>query len=66
MTIVHRCTPRERLKELASLADIIIAAAGKYDIDMSNECLYSFILTVNLNDSEPDMSLMIHIIHRSL
>ncbi|KAG7221379.1 hypothetical protein INR49_017255 [Caranx melampygus] len=28
VTIAHRCTPRERLKELTSLADIIIAAAG--------------------------------------
>ncbi|XP_041854377.1 probable bifunctional methylenetetrahydrofolate dehydrogenase/cyclohydrolase 2 isoform X2 [Melanotaenia boesemani] len=28
VTIVHRCTPRERLKELTSLADIIVAAAG--------------------------------------
>ncbi|XP_060894507.1 bifunctional methylenetetrahydrofolate dehydrogenase/cyclohydrolase, mitochondrial-like isoform X2 [Labrus mixtus] len=28
VTITHRCTPREQLKELASLADIIIAAAG--------------------------------------
>ncbi|XP_061674301.1 bifunctional methylenetetrahydrofolate dehydrogenase/cyclohydrolase, mitochondrial-like [Syngnathoides biaculeatus] len=28
VTIAHRCTPRERLKQLTSLADIIIAAAG--------------------------------------
>ncbi|KAL4630100.1 putative bifunctional methylenetetrahydrofolate dehydrogenase/cyclohydrolase 2 isoform X1 [Arapaima gigas] len=28
VTIAHRCTPRERLKELARLADIIIAATG--------------------------------------
>ncbi|XP_077943164.1 bifunctional methylenetetrahydrofolate dehydrogenase/cyclohydrolase 2, mitochondrial isoform X2 [Gasterosteus aculeatus] len=28
VTIAHRCTPREQLKELTSLADIIIAAAG--------------------------------------
>ncbi|KAJ0067673.1 hypothetical protein NL108_009795, partial [Boleophthalmus pectinirostris] len=28
VTITHRCTPREHLKELANLADIIIAAAG--------------------------------------
>ncbi|XP_029961247.1 probable bifunctional methylenetetrahydrofolate dehydrogenase/cyclohydrolase 2 [Salarias fasciatus] len=28
VTIAHRCTPRERLKELTRLADIIIAAAG--------------------------------------
>ncbi|XP_071388776.1 bifunctional methylenetetrahydrofolate dehydrogenase/cyclohydrolase, mitochondrial-like isoform X1 [Centroberyx affinis] len=28
VTITHRCTPREQLKELTSLADIIIAAAG--------------------------------------
>ncbi|XP_061762143.1 bifunctional methylenetetrahydrofolate dehydrogenase/cyclohydrolase 2, mitochondrial-like isoform X2 [Nerophis ophidion] len=28
VTIAHRCTPRERLKELTSLADIIVAAAG--------------------------------------
>uniref|UniRef100_A0A3P8T826 Methylenetetrahydrofolate dehydrogenase (NADP+ dependent) 2 like n=1 Tax=Amphiprion percula TaxID=161767 RepID=A0A3P8T826_AMPPE len=28
VTIAHRCTPRERLEELTSLADIIIAAAG--------------------------------------
>ncbi|XP_018614822.1 probable bifunctional methylenetetrahydrofolate dehydrogenase/cyclohydrolase 2 isoform X2 [Scleropages formosus] len=28
VTIAHRCTPREQLKELASLADIIVAAAG--------------------------------------
>nr|XP_019954608.1 PREDICTED: bifunctional methylenetetrahydrofolate dehydrogenase/cyclohydrolase, mitochondrial-like [Paralichthys olivaceus] len=28
VTIVHRCTPRERLKELTNLADIVIAAAG--------------------------------------
>ncbi|XP_056136431.1 bifunctional methylenetetrahydrofolate dehydrogenase/cyclohydrolase, mitochondrial-like [Lampris incognitus] len=28
VTIAHRCTPRERLKELTSLADVIIAAAG--------------------------------------
>ncbi|KAM9391663.1 putative bifunctional methylenetetrahydrofolate dehydrogenase/cyclohydrolase 2 [Pholidichthys leucotaenia] len=28
VTIAHRCTPRERLKELTSLADIVIAAAG--------------------------------------
>lgn len=29
VTITHRCTPKERLKELTRLADIIIAAAGK-------------------------------------
>uniref|UniRef100_A0A3Q4I130 Methylenetetrahydrofolate dehydrogenase (NADP+ dependent) 2 like n=1 Tax=Neolamprologus brichardi TaxID=32507 RepID=A0A3Q4I130_NEOBR len=28
VTITHRCTPKERLKELTRLADIIIAAAG--------------------------------------
>lgn len=28
VTIAHRCTPMEQLKELTSLADIIIAAAG--------------------------------------
>ncbi|XP_061528093.1 probable bifunctional methylenetetrahydrofolate dehydrogenase/cyclohydrolase 2 isoform X3 [Phycodurus eques] len=28
VTIAHRCTPRERLKELTRLADIIVAAAG--------------------------------------
>ncbi|XP_034026664.1 probable bifunctional methylenetetrahydrofolate dehydrogenase/cyclohydrolase 2 isoform X2 [Thalassophryne amazonica] len=28
VTIAHRCTPRERLKELTILADIIVAAAG--------------------------------------
>uniref|UniRef100_A0A8C6UYQ9 Methylenetetrahydrofolate dehydrogenase (NADP+ dependent) 2 like n=1 Tax=Neogobius melanostomus TaxID=47308 RepID=A0A8C6UYQ9_9GOBI len=28
VTITHRCTPREQLKELTNLADIIIAAAG--------------------------------------
>ncbi|XP_029619661.1 probable bifunctional methylenetetrahydrofolate dehydrogenase/cyclohydrolase 2 isoform X2 [Salmo trutta] len=28
VTIAHRCTPREQLKELTRLADIIIAAAG--------------------------------------
>ncbi|CAL8249135.1 unnamed protein product [Merluccius merluccius] len=28
VTIAHRCTPRERLKELTGLADIVIAAAG--------------------------------------
>ncbi|KAK1893019.1 putative bifunctional methylenetetrahydrofolate dehydrogenase/cyclohydrolase 2 [Dissostichus eleginoides] len=28
VTIAHRCTPREQLKELTCLADIIIAAAG--------------------------------------
>uniref|UniRef100_A0A3Q2XJT0 methenyltetrahydrofolate cyclohydrolase n=1 Tax=Hippocampus comes TaxID=109280 RepID=A0A3Q2XJT0_HIPCM len=28
VTIAHRCTPRERLKELTSLADIIVTAAG--------------------------------------
>uniref|UniRef100_A0AAV2MNP4 Methenyltetrahydrofolate cyclohydrolase n=1 Tax=Knipowitschia caucasica TaxID=637954 RepID=A0AAV2MNP4_KNICA len=28
VTIAHRCTPREHLKELANMADIIIAAAG--------------------------------------
>ncbi|XP_046872783.1 probable bifunctional methylenetetrahydrofolate dehydrogenase/cyclohydrolase 2 isoform X1 [Hypomesus transpacificus] len=28
VTMAHRCTPRERLRELASLADILIAAAG--------------------------------------
>uniref|UniRef100_A0A671XRP4 Methylenetetrahydrofolate dehydrogenase (NADP+ dependent) 2 like n=2 Tax=Sparus aurata TaxID=8175 RepID=A0A671XRP4_SPAAU len=28
VTIAHRCTPKEQLKELTSLADIIIAAAG--------------------------------------
>lgn len=30
VTIAHRCTPREQLKELTSLADIIIAAAGNF------------------------------------
>lgn len=30
VTIAHRCTPKEQLKELTSLADIIIAAAGNY------------------------------------
>ncbi|XP_037113906.1 probable bifunctional methylenetetrahydrofolate dehydrogenase/cyclohydrolase 2 isoform X2 [Syngnathus acus] len=28
VTIAHRCTPKERLKELSSLADIIVTAAG--------------------------------------
>ncbi|TMS04003.1 Bifunctional methylenetetrahydrofolate dehydrogenase/cyclohydrolase, mitochondrial [Larimichthys crocea] len=28
VTIAHRCTPKEQLRELTSLADIIIAAAG--------------------------------------
>ncbi|XP_023690209.1 bifunctional methylenetetrahydrofolate dehydrogenase/cyclohydrolase 2, mitochondrial-like isoform X4 [Paramormyrops kingsleyae] len=28
VTIAHRCTPREKLKELTRLADIVIAAAG--------------------------------------
>ncbi|KAL0979891.1 hypothetical protein UPYG_G00191190 [Umbra pygmaea] len=28
VTIAHRCTPREQLKELTRLADIVIAAAG--------------------------------------
>uniref|UniRef100_A0A4W5KK19 Tetrahydrofolate dehydrogenase/cyclohydrolase NAD(P)-binding domain-containing protein n=1 Tax=Hucho hucho TaxID=62062 RepID=A0A4W5KK19_9TELE len=28
VTIAHRCTPREQLKELSRLADIVIAAAG--------------------------------------
>lgn len=28
VTIAHRCTPRGQLKELACLADIIVAAAG--------------------------------------
>ncbi|XP_040898591.1 probable bifunctional methylenetetrahydrofolate dehydrogenase/cyclohydrolase 2 isoform X2 [Toxotes jaculatrix] len=35
VTIAHRCTPREQLKELTSLADIIIAAAGNYNPDTS-------------------------------
>lgn len=30
VTIAHRCTPKEQLKELTRLADIIVAAAGKY------------------------------------
>lgn len=33
VTIVHRCTPRDRLKELTSLADIVIAAAGEHRPD---------------------------------
>lgn len=33
VTIAHRCTPKEQLKELTSLADIIIAAAGNYTSD---------------------------------
>jgi len=32
VTIAHRCTPKEQLKELTSLADIIIAAAGSCTI----------------------------------
>lgn len=28
VTIAHRCTPKGQLKELACLADIIVAAAG--------------------------------------
>jgi len=28
--MAHRCTPLPRLKELASLADIVIAAAGPF------------------------------------
>lgn len=30
VTIAHRCTPKEQLKELTRLADIIVAAAGKW------------------------------------
>lgn len=30
VTIAHRCTPKGQLKELACLADIIVAAAGHF------------------------------------
>lgn len=33
VTIAHRCTPKDQLKELTSLADIIIAAAGNFTPD---------------------------------